>query len=95
MADTDGGPPKVQVGGYVTLSTGGFTLALAPGPLLDLNPPVQQVILRTIAPTGPATQALTNQFAGAIMTLERRAQGVVIRCGDGVIAEIPAIDPAG
>lgn len=93
-ATSTDGAQRVQVSGYVTVPTGGFTLALEPGPLLELNPPVQQVILRTTPPVGPATQALTRQFAGAIMPLDRRATAVVIRCGDGVLAEVPAITAA-
>jgi hypothetical protein len=91
----DGKGQMVQVGGTVSLPTGGFSLALETGPLLALNPPTQQVILRATPPAGPATQAITSQSVAAILPFDRRAQAVVVRCGDGVLAEIPAIAAEG
>jgi hypothetical protein len=89
-----GGGSAVAVSGTVTLPTGGYRLALEPGPLLDLNPPVQQVILRTRPPVGNATQAVTEQTVSVGLRLQEKAQALSVRCGDGVIAEIAAIAPA-
>jgi hypothetical protein len=80
------------VAGTVQLPTGGFALAIEDGPLVRLDPPVQQVILRTIAPEGMATQAVTEQSVSGRVRFDRRAKSVAIRCGDGIIAEIPAIE---
>jgi hypothetical protein len=38
------------VSGTVVVPTGGFVLSIAPGSLMRLEPPVQQVILRTTPP---------------------------------------------
>lgn len=80
------------VGGTVQVPTGGFALALDKGPLVRIDPPVQQVILRTTAPEGMATQALTEQRVVGRVPFDRRAKAVAIRCGDAIIAEIPAIE---
>ena len=93
-------PDKVSltVSGTVELPTGGYDLAIEPGALVRLDPPVQQVILRTTPPGGMATQAITEQRVTGSVPFERGAQSVSIRCGDGTIASIPVIDdrrPAG
>lgn len=87
-------PDKVVliVSGKVQVPTGGYDLAIQPGPLVRLEPPVQQVILRTTPPEGMATQAITEQQVTGSVPFDKRARSVSIRCGDGTIASIPVIE---
>jgi hypothetical protein len=80
------------VSGTVQVPTGGYALSIIPGSLVRLEPPVQQVILRTVAPEGMATQAITEQRVTGSVPWDNRAKSVSIRCGDGTIASIPTID---
>jgi hypothetical protein len=80
------------VSGTVQVPTGGYQVSIAPGSLVRLEPPVQQVILRTIAPEGMATQAITEQRVSGSVPYDSRAKSVSIRCGDGTIASIPVIE---
>ena len=79
------------VSGTVQVPTGGFALSIVPGSLVRLEPPVQQVILRTVRPEGMATQAITEQRVTGSVPLDNRAKSVSIRCGDGTLAAIPVI----
>jgi hypothetical protein len=80
------------VSGTVTVPTGGYELAIDKGPLVALEPPVQQVLLRTTAPDGMATQAITEERVRGSMPFDKRAKSVAIRCGDATIARIPVIE---
>ena len=79
------------VSGTVQVPTGGFRVSIAPGSLVRLEPPVQQVILRTVKPEGMATQAIVEQSVTGSVPYDARAKSVSIRCGDGTIAAIPVI----
>jgi hypothetical protein len=83
--------PRLVVRGRVTVPTGGYRVTLEPGPVQRLDPPVQQVILRTAAPPGGATQAATAHAVQAVLAPERGVERVAIRCGDGTLALIPEI----
>ena len=78
----------VLVSGTVTVPTGGYSVAIEEGPLVQLEPPVQQVILRTEAPDGMATQAIVEQQVSGRVPFDRRARSVAIRCGDATIARV-------
>jgi hypothetical protein len=80
------------VSGTVQVPTGGFDLDILPGSLVRLEPPVQQVILRTTPPEGMATQAITEERVTGSVPWDSRARSVSIRCGDGTIASIPSIE---
>jgi hypothetical protein len=80
------------VSGTVQVPTGGFGLSIEPGGLMQLEPPVQQVILRTVAPEGMATQAIVEEQVSGAVPWDKRAKRVSIRCGDGTIASIPVIE---
>jgi hypothetical protein len=96
----DGKPAKfpfsqkamLVVSGTVEVPTGGYSLSIAPGSLVRLEPPVQQVILRTVSPDGMATQAITEQRVTGSVPYDKAAKSVSIRCGDGTIASIPVIE---
>jgi hypothetical protein len=79
------------VSGTVKLPTGGYELSIGQGALVQLQPPVQQVILRTVAPQGMATQAITEQRVSGRLAFDRSAKSVDVRCGDATIARIPVI----
>jgi hypothetical protein len=84
--------PVLVVSGTVQVPTGGYELAIEPGPVVNLEPPVQQVILRTIPPEGMASQAITEEKVTGSVPFDGRAKSVSIRCGDGTIAAIPVIE---
>ena len=79
----------VLVRGKVTVPTGGYELAIEAGPLVQLKPPVQQVLLRTVAPDGMATQAIVEEEVSGRVPFDRRATSVAIRCGDATLARVP------
>ncbi|HEX8578031.1 MAG TPA: hypothetical protein VF655_00365 [Allosphingosinicella sp.] len=79
----------VLVTGTVTVPTGGYELAIEGGPLVQLKPPVQQVLLRTNAPDGMATQAIVEEQVSGRVPFDRRATSVAIRCGDATVASVP------
>jgi hypothetical protein len=86
--------PTLIVTGRVTVPTGGFTPLLEAGPVQEIHPPVQIVILKPNPPRGGATQA--------VMTHEVRAQApaldvygsITIRCGSATLAEINNVERA-
>jgi hypothetical protein len=84
--------PVLVVSGTVQVPTGGFELSIEAGGLMQLEPPVQQVILRTTPPEGMATQAITEERVTGSVKWDGRAKSVSIRCGDGTIASIPTIE---
>ena len=84
--------PVLVVSGTVEVPSGGYDLSIQPGGLMQLDPPVQQVILRTAPPEGMATQAITEQQVTGSVPWDGRAKSVSIRCGDGTIAAIPVIE---
>lgn len=85
--------PMLQVSGKVTVPAEGYALAIDPGPVLALVPPVQQVILRTSPPDGEAAPAPTTERVSGTVRYRKGTQSVSVRCGDGTIALIPTIAP--
>jgi hypothetical protein len=84
--------PALVVSGTVEVPSGGYELSIHSGGLMRLEPPVQQVILRTTPPEGMASQAITEQRVTGAVPWDGRAKSVSIRCGDGTIASIPVIE---
>jgi hypothetical protein len=85
--------PRLVVGGRVTMPTGGYRVELESGPVQRLEPPVQQVILRTTRVGGGATQAVVTHDVQGVFEHEEGVQRVAVRCGDGTVALIPTIAP--
>ena len=86
--------PRLVVTGRVTVPTGGWRLALELGPTREIDPAVQEVILRAQPPSGPASQAMvTHEVTGTFQALPRYG-AVVVRCGSGTIAEISPVPTA-
>jgi hypothetical protein len=83
--------PTLIVSGRVTVPSDGYSVSLDLGPVRKLDAPVQQILVRTEPPAGPAAQALTTvDVRGAFPALKRYG-AVTIRCGDGTLAIIKPI----
>ena len=86
--------PKLIVTGKVTVPTGGYRLALEEGPLLEIHPPIQQVMLIVERPGGSVTQAIvTHEVRLELPALESYG-GVTVKCGDAVLADIRPVERA-
>ncbi|MDP8993971.1 MAG: hypothetical protein M3N07_03155 [Pseudomonadota bacterium] len=85
-------PQRLIVTGRVTVPTGGWRLSLELGPTREIDPPVQEVVLRAEPPTGGATQAIvTHEVTGRFRALPRYG-AVVVRCGGETLAEISPVE---
>ncbi|HEX4739003.1 MAG TPA: hypothetical protein VH331_15735 [Allosphingosinicella sp.] len=83
--------PTLIVSGRVTVPSEGYSVSLDLGPVRKLDPPVQQILVRTEPPAGPAAQAPTTvDVRGAFPALKRYG-AVTIRCGDGILAIIKPV----
>lgn len=82
---------RLVVTGRVTVPSGGYSVALEAGPVAELDPPVQQMMVRTTGPAAPATQALVTHDVRAVIPALKRYGGVEIRCGDGIIARLAEV----
>ena len=83
--------PTLIVAGRVTVPSEGYSVSLDLGPVQMLDAPVQQVLLRTIPPSGPAAQALTIVDVRGAFPAMKRYGAVTIRCGDGTLAIIKPV----
>lgn len=86
--------PKLIVTGRVTVPTGGYRVTLEQGPLQEIHPPVQQMILRARPPSGGATQALVTHEVRAELPALDRYGSVTIRCGSATLAGITDVQRA-
>jgi len=77
---------KLVVTGKVTTARG-YYASLGEGPVARLDPPVQQVRVRTEGSAEPGGAPVTHNVRGVFPAIDRYG-GVAIRCGDGIIAEI-------
>ena len=83
--------PKLWVTGKVTAPTGGWSFAIERGPIQEIYPAVQQIILRSFPPTGPATQAVTTYDVQGHVAYDQKIGTVTVRCGSEVLASIPNV----
>ncbi|HEY0111955.1 MAG TPA: hypothetical protein VGB59_02255 [Allosphingosinicella sp.] len=86
--------PWLVVTGKVTVPSGGYTVGLDLGPVIQMEPPVQQVLVRTDPPAEGATQATVTHDVEAVFPAPAGAARVAIRCGDGILAEVNVAQPA-
>ena len=86
--------PHLIVNGQVTVPTGGYRIALAPGAVREIDPPVQEFVLTVDPPDGPATQAMVTHEVVRRMPALPRYGAVVVRCGSEIVAEISPIGTA-
>ena len=78
--------PTLIVSGRVTVPSDGYSVSLDLGPVRKLDGPVQQILVRTQPPSGPAAQTLTTVDVRGAFPALKRYQSVHIRCGDGILA---------
>jgi hypothetical protein len=88
-----GAPRLLVVEGDVTVPAGGYALSLEEGARQRNAPYFLQVHLRTDAQGDVGTQAVTTRHVVGRLSVGKKVPGVHIRCGDALIAEIPAIEP--
>lgn len=86
--------PKLIVTGRVTVPTGGYRVTLEQGPLQEIHPPVQQMMLRVQPPSGGATQAVVTHEVRAELPALDSYGSVTIRCGSSTLATITDVERA-
>jgi hypothetical protein len=74
------------VSGEVTVPEG-VSVSLHRGPVARLEPPIQQIMIRTEGSGEAGAAPVTRRVQGTFPALKRYG-GVEMRCGDGVVAEI-------
>ena len=80
------------VRGRVSLPGSGYGVSLEQGSLERIKPRTLQLLLRTDGARDPQAQAIAYDVRAAI-PYDRRVQAIAIRCGDGILAEVPTIAP--
>lgn len=83
--------PWLIVSGQVTVPSAGYSVSLDLGPVRKLDAPVQQIMVRTEPPAGPAAQVLTTVNVNGTFPALKHYGAVTIRCGDGTMAIIKPI----
>jgi hypothetical protein len=86
--------PKLWVTGRVTAPTGGYRVWLELGPVQEIHPPIQQVLVRAQPPSGPATQSIVTHDVSASFEAMPEYGAVTIRCGSQVLADIRPVEQA-
>ena len=86
--------PKLWVTGKVTAPTGGWSFAIERGPIQEIYPAVQEIILRSFPPAGPATQAVTTYDVQGQVAHEQEIGTVTVRCGSEILAGITNVGRA-
>lgn len=84
----------LTVTGKVTVNTGGYKVSLAPGATMEMQPPIQQMIL-TVTPPAPdkiVTQSvMTLPVKGLVQNAYPAYSAVTITCEKGQVATIKTI----
>jgi hypothetical protein len=83
---------RIAVRGTVTLPSAGYGVSLERGPVERVEPRALQVLVRSRAPSEAAAQAVTPYQVEGIFPYDSQIGAISVRCGDGIIAEIPAIE---
>jgi len=89
-----GAKRTLNVVGQVTAPSGGYRVWIERGGLLEIHPPVQQMILRTEPPSGPATAALVTHDVQASFPSSDTPGSVVVLCGGATLAVISPVGAA-
>lgn len=82
------------VTGKVTVPTGGYRVSLEPGPVREIHPPVQEVILNVVPPSGAATQAIVEHEVRTSVPALPSYGAVIVRCGRDTVATIENVERA-
>jgi hypothetical protein len=83
--------PTLLVSGRVTVPSEGYAVSLDLGPIQRLDAPVQQILVRTEAPSGEEAPAKTEVHVSGAFPALKRYGAVTIRCGDGTLAIIKPV----
>lgn len=86
--------PSLIVTGRATVPTGGYRLKLERGPVQEIHPPIQQILLQATSPTGGATQAVVEHEVRATFPALDSYGAVTVHCGGRQIATIPEVERA-
>ncbi len=78
--------PWLVVEGKVTVPGEGYAVTLDKGPLERLREPVQQILVRTTGPDGPATGGPVTHSVRGTFPARKNYASLRIRCGDGTLA---------
>jgi hypothetical protein len=89
-----GSRPTLIVTGRITVPTGGYAPMLETGPVQEIHPPVQIMILHPNPPRGGATQAIVTHEVRAEAPALDVYGSVVVRCGSITLADIKNIERA-
>ena len=89
-----GSRPTLIVTGRITVPTGGHAPRLEAGPVQEVHPPVQIMIVHPNPPRGGATQAIvTHELRAEAPALDSYGS-VTVRCGSTTLADITDIERA-
>lgn len=89
------GEGLIEITGNVTTRSGGYGFSWEPGPLDRSMTPVLRLELVPSAPVGPAIQAITSQEVTYTQPLGGLTyRGVLIFCGDEILADIGPVPEA-
>jgi hypothetical protein len=83
--------PTLMVSGRVTMPGQGYAVSLDLGPVQKLDAPVQQILVRTDAPSGPPSGGKRDVFVRGAFPALKHYGAVTIRCGDGIIGIIKPV----
>ncbi|QAY77725.1 hypothetical protein [Sphingosinicella sp. BN140058] len=84
---------NLVVEGDVTVPSQGYSLTLEPGATQRIEPHFRQMHLNAQPGPDSAAQMVSTRHVVARIPYDKKIQGFAIRCGDGIIAEIPEIAP--
>lgn len=86
--------PKLIVTGKVTVPTGGYRFAWGDMRVMESYPVQVALELRTIPPSGPATQALVTHDVRGEWPISPPVGSLTVRCGDLVLVRISPVETA-
>lgn len=89
-----GSRPTLIVTGRVTVPTGGYAPAMEAGPVQEIHPPIQIMLLRPNPPLGGATQAVVTHEVRAEAPALDVYGAVTVRCGSVTLADIRNVERA-
>jgi hypothetical protein len=86
--------PNLVATGKVTVPTGGWRFEWGEMRVMESYPVQVVAELRTIAPDGPATQAVTTHDVRGEWPIDPPVGSFTIRCGDMVLATVSPVETA-
>jgi hypothetical protein len=86
----------IVVRGKVTVPSTDHEVSLDRGSLGRIAPRTLQVLVRTTRSGDAGAQAMTTRDIQGAFAWDERVEAIEVRCGDGIIAQVPriAVEPA-